>query len=62
MKHTLNITLILVVVFFLSQIVGLVITNEYIAEKVVDEQTGKVVNITYSDLPFHIYLYSEQFS
>jgi presenilin-like A22 family membrane protease len=52
MKHTLVITLILVGVFFLSQVVGLAITNEYIAEKVVDQQTGEVVNITYSELPF----------
>jgi presenilin-like A22 family membrane protease len=52
MKHSLQITLVLVAVFFLSQIVGLAVTNQYIAEKVVDEQTGEVVNITYEQLPF----------
>ncbi|MBU2560862.1 MAG: hypothetical protein KKD17_01075 [Nanoarchaeota archaeon] len=52
MKHTVVITLILVGVFFLSQIVGLAITNQYIAEKVVNETTGEVINITYSGLPF----------
>ncbi|MFC1741042.1 presenilin family intramembrane aspartyl protease [Nanoarchaeota archaeon] len=51
MKHSLQITLILVAIFFVSQIVGLAITDQYIAEKVVDETTGEV-NITYSDLPF----------
>ncbi|MBW2964309.1 hypothetical protein KY363_02515 [Candidatus Woesearchaeota archaeon] len=54
MKHTLEITLILVLVFFMSQIVGLAITNEYIAEKVVDQQTGQVINITYNSLPFEM--------
>lgn len=51
MKHSLMITLILVGVFFVSQIVGLAITNQYIAEKVVNETTGEVVNVTYSSLP-----------
>ncbi|MBN1544754.1 hypothetical protein JW898_04820 [Candidatus Woesearchaeota archaeon] len=52
MKHTVAITLILVSVFFLSQIVGLAITNQYITEKTVNETTGEVINITYSGLPF----------
>jgi presenilin-like A22 family membrane protease len=51
MKHSLAITLILVGIFFISQVVGLAITDQYIAEKVVDEETGEVVNITYSSLP-----------
>ena len=51
MKHSLAITLILVGIFFISQIVGLAITDQYIADKVVDEETGEVVNITYSNLP-----------
>ena len=46
------ITLILVGVFFVSQIVGLAVTDQYIAEKTVDEETGEVVNVTYSELPF----------
>ncbi|MBW2968202.1 hypothetical protein KY362_06980 [Candidatus Woesearchaeota archaeon] len=54
MKHSVLITLILVCVFFVSQIVGLVITDQYIAEKVINETTGEVVNITYSDLPLDI--------
>ncbi len=52
MKHSLMITLILVAVFFVSQIVGLVIVDQYIAEKTVDAETGDVVNITYNELPF----------
>ncbi len=52
MKHSLSITLILVAVFFLSQVVGLAVTNQYIAEKTVNETTGEVVNVTYSELPF----------
>jgi presenilin-like A22 family membrane protease len=51
MKHSLLITLILVGVFFVSQIVGLAITDQYIAEKVVNETTGEVINITYGSLP-----------
>jgi presenilin-like A22 family membrane protease len=50
MKHTLSITLVLVTVFFLSQIVGLAITNEYVAQKIVNETTGEVT-IKYQDLP-----------
>ncbi|MFH1063948.1 MAG: presenilin family intramembrane aspartyl protease [Candidatus Woesearchaeota archaeon] len=54
MKHSLQITLILVAVFFLSQVAGLAVTNKYIAEKVVDAETGEVIEITYSELPFDI--------
>jgi presenilin-like A22 family membrane protease len=50
MKHTLSITLVLVTAFFLSQIVGLAITNEYVAQKIVNETTGEVT-IKYQDLP-----------
>ncbi|MBW2972539.1 hypothetical protein KY359_05880 [Candidatus Woesearchaeota archaeon] len=52
MKHTVVVTLILVGVFFLSQIVGLAITNAYMTERVVNETTGEVINVTYSGLPF----------
>jgi presenilin-like A22 family membrane protease len=51
MKHTVWITLILVAVFFLSQVVGLAVTNQYVAQKVVNETTGEVINITYNKLP-----------
>jgi presenilin-like A22 family membrane protease len=54
MKHSVMITLILVCVFFVSQIVGLVITDQYIAGKVINETTGEVINITYTDLPLDI--------
>jgi len=50
MKHTALITLILVGVFFLSQVVGMVITEQYIGERVLNETTGKVT-ITYEKLP-----------
>ena len=52
MKHSLQITLVLVFVFFLSQVAGLAVVNEYVAEKIVDAETGKVVNVSYSALPF----------
>ncbi|MBW2997869.1 hypothetical protein KY349_06020 [Candidatus Woesearchaeota archaeon] len=54
MKHSLTITLILVGIFFLSQIVGLSIINQYVAEKVVNETTGEVINVTYSELPLNL--------
>lgn len=54
MKHTLMVTLILVAVFFVSQIIGLAIVNKYVAETVVNETTGEVVNVTYADLPFEM--------
>ena len=54
MKHSLKITLILVAVFFVSQIVGLAITNEYISDRVINETTGEVVNVTYKALPMDL--------
>ena len=53
MKHSLQVTLILVAVFLVSQIVGLAITNEYMAEKTVDVTTGEV-NVTYKNLPMEL--------
>ncbi|MFO8016615.1 MAG: presenilin family intramembrane aspartyl protease [Candidatus Woesearchaeota archaeon] len=47
MKHNLKITLLLVVFFFISQLVGLAVTNEYIDHKVT-AQTG---NVTWAELP-----------
>jgi presenilin-like A22 family membrane protease len=51
MKHTLAVTLILVAVFFVSQIVGLAITSQYISQRIVNETTGEVINISYAGLP-----------
>jgi presenilin-like A22 family membrane protease len=48
MKHTLKVTLILVAVFFLSQIIGLAITNQYIDHQTTSE-TG---NVTWAPLPY----------
>jgi len=48
MKHTLKITLILGLIFFISQIVGLAITNEYIDHKATAEKKEPV----HKDLPF----------
>ncbi len=49
MKHTLAITLVLVAVFFLAQVIGLIITDLSIEKKAVDESGN--VNVTYSGLP-----------
>lgn len=48
MKHTLKITIALIIVFFASQIIGLAITNEYIDHQTTTE-TG---NVTWVDLPY----------
>ncbi|MFH2028915.1 MAG: presenilin family intramembrane aspartyl protease [Nanoarchaeota archaeon] len=50
MKHTLKITLMLVLIFFTAQIVGLSIVNSYIDHKISDE-TGEIVFV---DLPYDI--------
>jgi len=50
MKHTLKITIILVLVFLIAQIVGLAVVNKYIDHKATEE-TGKV---TFSKLPFNM--------
>jgi len=49
MKHTLKVTIILLFVFFLSQIIGLSITNEYIDHQTT-YQTG---NVTWTSLPYN---------
>jgi len=48
MKHTLKITLMLVLLFFLSQIVGLAITNQYIDH----EKTAETGVTTWEELPY----------
>jgi presenilin-like A22 family membrane protease len=50
MKHTLKVTLILVMIFFLAQIAGLVVTGQYMSVER-DKATGEVVNVTYGELP-----------
>ena len=48
MKHTIKVTLALVLVFFLTQIIGLVITNEYIDHQI----TTATGNVTWENLPY----------
>jgi len=50
MKHTLKITLILVLIFFISQLVGLSIVNKYIDHK----STTTTGNVTWTALPYNI--------
>ncbi len=50
MKHTLKITLLLAFIFFLTQIIGLAITNEYIDHK----KTIQLKEITFQELPYNL--------
>src|SRR3989344_32033 len=50
MKHTLRVTLALVAFFFLAQIVGLVIVNQYIDHK----KTVEAKEIVYKPLPYDL--------
>jgi len=50
MKHTLKITIILVLLFFLSQVVGLAITNQYIDH----EKTAETGVTSWEDIHFEI--------
>ncbi|MBI2576734.1 hypothetical protein HYV84_05965 [Candidatus Woesearchaeota archaeon] len=50
MKHTLNVTVLLLLLFFASQLIGLIITLKYIDVKTTQE-TGKP---SFSNLPFEI--------
>jgi len=50
MKHTLKITLFLVLIFFMSQLIGLGIVNEYIDHQLTQE-TGKPV---FKELPYNV--------
>ena len=56
MKHTLKITLLLVSIFFITQVIGLVITNEYIETKEFIDPETKVVTkeIVSQDLPYNL--------
>ncbi|MBN2880962.1 hypothetical protein JXM83_02820 [Candidatus Woesearchaeota archaeon] len=52
MKHDIKITLVLITIFFLSQIVGLFIVNEYVSTtKLINQTTGEeYIEINYSDI------------
>lgn len=56
MKHTLKITLLLVSIFFITQVIGLAITNEYISTKeYVDPETKEVSKKVIAEkLPYNI--------
>ena len=56
MKHTLKVTLLLALIFFVAQIAGLAITKEYIStEEYIDPETKAVVKqIVSEDLPYNI--------
>jgi len=50
MKHSLKITLFLVLIFIISQAIGLLVVNQYIDHQALHE-TG---NVTYVDLPYDV--------
>lgn len=50
MKHTLKVTFLLVAFFLISQIIGLLIINQYIDHKTLEE-TGE---LTFTDLPYDV--------
>jgi len=54
MKHTSKVTLLLAFIFFVAQVVGLVVTKEYIStEEYIDPETQAIVReIVSEDLPF----------
>jgi len=56
MKHTLKITLLLVSIFFITQVIGLVIINEYIEIKEFIDPETKIVTkeIVSEDLPYNL--------
>jgi len=56
MKHTLKVTLLLALIFFVAQIVGLAITKEYISTKeYIDPETKAVVKqVVSEELPYNL--------
>jgi len=56
MKHSVKITLLLVFIFFVTQVIGLVITNQYIETKEFIDPETKIVTkeIVSEDLPFNL--------
>ena len=54
MKHSLKITIILVLVFFLAQLVGLAVTDRYIDYERTTPEMRAEGNITWAALPYNI--------
>ncbi|MBT7903332.1 hypothetical protein HN587_05700 [Candidatus Woesearchaeota archaeon] len=52
MKHSFKTTIILVIVFFIAQLIGLGVVSQYMTDKVIDPATGEVINVSYEALPF----------
>ena len=50
MKHTLKVTILLVLIFLLAQVIGLAVTNKYIDH----EATAETGNVTWTALPYNI--------
>ncbi|MBI5398274.1 hypothetical protein HZB03_02310 [Candidatus Woesearchaeota archaeon] len=51
MKHNFTITLILVGIFFVSQLLGLFIVSKYVTGVFINPETGEIENVTYKSLP-----------
>ena len=56
MKHTFKVTLLLALIFFVAQIVGLAVTKEYIStEEYIDPETKAIVKqVVSEDLPYNL--------
>ncbi|MCH7568568.1 MAG: hypothetical protein IIA87_04055 [Nanoarchaeota archaeon] len=54
MKHSFKVTTILIVMFFVAQLIGIYVANAYLPEtiQVVNETTGVIENITQYNLPY----------
>ncbi len=54
MKHTVKITLILLAMFFVTQMIGIYVTNAYTPEiqQIVNQTTGEITNKTVYNLPY----------
>ena len=54
MKHTVKITIILLSMFFVTQLIGLYVANAYLPEikQVVNQTTGEITNETIYNLPY----------
>lgn len=54
MKHTLKVTALILVMFFITQLIGIAVINAYSPsiEQVVDEETGEIKNVTVYNLPY----------
>ncbi len=54
MKHTVKVTLILVILFFVAQLIGIFVAHQYLPEitQVINQSTGEVTNETVYNLPY----------